>query len=402
MSLPPLLPEQRIKPKQFELRMSLIYVAIFAPMGIHLPYFPLWLEAHGFGPGEIAIILSVPMFLRVLSTPFIMSGADKARDRLDVFAVVAVCAFISSLGYFLPVGYGLVLAVSVLLAMFWTPHGPLADSIALSGVRRWRSDYAGMRLWGSAAFLVGNVIGGIAISRSGVASVPWMISIGLASVVVAVLAGPRLGRPRVASPAASVADLPATDVRLFDTGFLLFVTGAACINASHGLAFGFSSIYWTSLGIDAGYVGALWAFSVVCEVVVLGIYRRAFGGITPGGLLVFAGIAGILRWTVFPFVWEMGAGLPGFFLIQGLHAFSTGFLLVGVQLFIAQRIPEERTGAAQGIAFSANGLMMALATLASGPLYAAFGSMAFLTMAVVAALGTALVVMSAAGRVKRD
>ena len=48
MSLPPLSPEQLVKPQRFELRLSLIFAAIFVPIGIHLPYFPLWLEDNGF------------------------------------------------------------------------------------------------------------------------------------------------------------------------------------------------------------------------------------------------------------------------------------------------------------------------------------------------------------------
>ena len=86
--------------------------------------------------------------------------------------------------------------------------------------------------------------------------------------------------------------------------------------------------------------------------------------------------------------------MAGFFTIQALHAFSTGFLLIGVQMMIAEVVPEERTGAAQGIAFFANGLTMAAATLASGPLYAAYGVNGFLAMAMVAVAGTVLVAFS--------
>lgn len=393
MTLPPLSPAQRVKPPGFELRVSLIYAAVYAPLGVHLPYFPLWLEANGFDAAQIAVILSAPMFLRVLTTPLVTAAADKARDRLDVFTVVAVVALAASLGYFLPPAYLLVLCVSIVLALFWTPQGPLADSLALSGMRRWKSDYASMRIWGSIAFLVANFAGGAVISAVGARAVPWMISVGLGAVLVAVLAGPRIGRPRVATPG-SAAMLPAAASNLFERRFLFFVAGAGFVNASHALVYGFSAIYWTTLGIDAGMTGALWAFSVICEVVVFGLYRRVFGRLSPGMLLVAAGAVAALRWALFPFVWASGAGVAGFFTIQALHAFSTGFLLIGVQMMIAEVVPEERTGAAQGIAFFANGLTMAAATLASGPLYAAYGVNGFLAMAMVAVAGTVLVAFS--------
>ena len=87
MSLPPLSPEQLVKPRHFELRISLIFAALFMPLGVHLPYFPLWLEAKGFDAEQIAIILAAPMFLRVVTTPMITAhgrpgeGPGQCADR---------------------------------------------------------------------------------------------------------------------------------------------------------------------------------------------------------------------------------------------------------------------------------------------------------------------------------
>ena len=65
--------------------------------------------------------------------------------------------------------------------------------------------------------------------------------------------------------------------------------------------------------------------------------------------------------------------LPGFFGVQTLHSVSTALVLIGLQKMIGETVPEERTGAAQGIAYFANGFFMAAVTLASGPLYERFG-----------------------------
>ncbi len=81
MSLPPLSPEQLVKPRHFELRMGLIFFTLFVPLGTHLPYFPLWLQAKGFHAEQIAVILAAPMFLRVVTTPLLTALADRANDR---------------------------------------------------------------------------------------------------------------------------------------------------------------------------------------------------------------------------------------------------------------------------------------------------------------------------------
>lgn len=390
--LPPLTPDQMVKPRRFEMRISLLFAAIFVPVGIHLPYFPLWLDHIGFSAAEIAVILATPMFLRVVTTPFITAFADRARDRADVLVIMAAAALALSFGYFLEPTYAVVLAVSIMLAVFWTPHAPLADSLALSGVRRFGSDYSRMRVWGSAAFLSANLAGGAILSGTGPVAVPFILSAGLAGTVVMALLAPRLGPPRKPSPL-SAADLQEGAPSLLTPAFVYFVAGAGLVNSSHGLIYGFGSIYWNSLGLDETTVGALWAWAVVAEVGMFFAFTRLFSKTTPSMLLVFAGLAGIVRWTALPMIWPLGLGIGGFLAVQTLHAASTGFVLLGVQKMIAETIPEHRTGAAQGLAFFGNGFAMAAVTLASGPLYERLGGDGFFVMAVIAAAGVCLLLI---------
>lgn len=390
MSLPPLTPDQMVKPRRFELRMSLLFAAVFVPVGFHLPYFPLWLEHAGFGAREIAVILSAPLFLRVLTTLPITTLADRARDRADMLVAVVAATLLLSFGYFLTPNYATVLVVSLALAVTWTPHSPLADSLALSGVRRFGSDYARMRLWGSAAFLAANLGGGLILAATGAGAVPVIIAAGLTVTLAAALAAPRLGRPRRPS-LLSAAGLQQAAPSLLTPGFLFFVAGAGVVNASHGFLYGFGSIYWLSLGIGEGVIGLLWAWAVVAEVAMFAVFTRLFGRVSPTRLLVFAGLAAVARWAAFPLVWPGGLGVAGFFAAQSLHAVSTGLILLGVQKMIAETVPEERTGAAQGIAFFANGFAMAAVTLVSGQLYAALGVNGFYVMAVIALAAIGLV-----------
>lgn len=392
MPLPPLSPEQRVKPRHFELRVALIFAFLFIPQGIHLPFFPVWLESKGYDVGQIALILSLPMFLRVVTTPFVAAFADRARDRADILIVLVVTSLALASGYLFFDGYAAVLAISILLAIAWTPHAPLTDSLALSGVRRFGSNYTRMRIWGSSAFLFANLAGGVIVTRAGAGVVPLLIVIGLCGTLVAAAAAPRLGRPRIASPL-SATDLPATPT-LMTRHFLLLVGGAGLITASHAFLYGFSSIYWKSLGIAESTVGLLWAWGVICEVGLFLVFSRLFGHMSAISLIAVAGGFAVLRWIALPLVWPSGLGVPGFFAVQALHAFSTGIMLIAVQKLIAETVPEERTGAAQGIAFFANGMSMALVTLASGPLYGRFGAGGFFAMAVVAAAGLMLIALA--------
>jgi PPP family 3-phenylpropionic acid transporter len=393
MSLPPLTPEQLVKPRHFELRIALIFAAIFIPMGVHLPYFPLWLEAGGFSAEQIAVILAAPMFLRVVTTPIISTLADRAGDRADVFIGLCAGALAISSGYFLPPGYGVVLGVSLALAIVWTPHSPLVDSLALSGVRRFHSDYSRMRIWGSVAFLCGNFFGGVILARTDENIVPVLISAGLAGALAASFLAPRLGRPRRASPL-SAADLPEAAPSLMRPYFLYFVSSAGVTVASHAFLYAFVSIYWKSLGLSDSLVGLLWAFAVVAEVGVFMVFTRLFGNVAATTTLAIASISAMVRWIAFPLIWPAGAGAIGFFMVQALHALSTGLILLSLQKMIAETVAEERTGAAQGVAYFASGFGLAVMTLLSGPVYDAVGVHGFYVMALVALAGLALAALA--------
>lgn len=384
-----------IKPRGYELRVSLLFTAVFLSTGVHLPYFPLWLEYSGFRPAEIAVILSAPMFLRVATTPVITAYADRARDRVNVLVFCSIAALLLSFGYLLPPSYVLVLAVSLALAVFWSPQAILADSLALSGVRRYGSDYSRMRLWGSAAFLAANVAGGQVLGLTGVGAVPVLICVGMALALAVSLAAPRLGRPRVASPLSADAMKRGGASTFLDRRFVLFLTGVGLINGSHGLLYAFGSIHWKALGIGETMIGLLWAWGVCAEVAMFVVFTRIFGRISPQRLMIMAAGAAVVRWTAFT-VWDGSAiGIAAFFLLQTLHAMSIGFVLIGVQKMIADRVDEAYLNSAQGAVFFANGGAMAAITLVSGPIYATFGASGFHAMSVVAAAGAVLVWLSA-------
>jgi PPP family 3-phenylpropionic acid transporter len=400
MSLPPLTPEQLVKPRHFELRISLIFMAIFISSGVHLPYFPVWLEANGFNAEEIAVILAAPMFLRVVTTPIISTLADRANDRADVLIGLCGASLALSSGYFLPPSYGVVLGVSLALAIVWTPHSPLVDSLALSGVRRFGCDYSKMRIWGSVVFFCANFFGGVIIAYTSENIVPVMISVGLAAGLASSFMAPRLGRPRRASPL-SAADLPEAAPSLMRPYFLYFVASAGVTVASHAFLYAFVSIYWKSLGISDSTIGMLWAFAVVAEVGMFMIFTRLFGSVPATTTLIIASIAAAVRWIAFPLVWPSGAGVTGFFVVQALHAVSTGLILLSLQKMIAETVSEERMGAAQGVNYFASGFGLAIMTLLSGPLYEAIGEDGFYVMAATALGGLALAIMARRSAPKR-
>src|SRR5947209_15799102 len=148
---------------RFAVRLALFYGTSFGVLGTHLPFFPVWLRAVGIDASWIGIISAVPALTRFTVLPFV-TGLAERRDALR--GAMILTAFVTALGFSLvgtqhqAVSVFLVYAVTCCL---WTPIVPLTDAYALRGVMRYGLNYGRLRLWGSAAFIIGTLLcGGLA------------------------------------------------------------------------------------------------------------------------------------------------------------------------------------------------------------------------------------------------
>ena len=142
-------------PRRFAARLALFYGAVFSLIGSHLPFFPMWLKAVGIDASWIGIITAVPAVTRFTILPFVTGLAER---RASLRGAMIVTAFVTTLG-FAVVGTqhqpALVFLAYAVTASMWTPMVPLTDAYALRGVARYGLKYGPLRLWGSAAFVVG-------------------------------------------------------------------------------------------------------------------------------------------------------------------------------------------------------------------------------------------------------
>src|SRR5665213_767070 len=76
-------------------RLSLLWGVAYLPIGLHLPYFPVWLAARGLSDTAIATILAAPLIVRVIVTPLVAYAAD----RRGIAATLAASAAIALAGY---------------------------------------------------------------------------------------------------------------------------------------------------------------------------------------------------------------------------------------------------------------------------------------------------------------
>lgn len=363
----------------------MFYAALFAVVGLQMPFLPVWLAAKGLDAGIIGVILAAPMIARIFAMPFAMRYADNISSPRGAIMTAAVLSAVMTAAVGLSRGAGMILATYALSAMAFTAIVPLAEAYALRGLSLRQRAYGPVRLWGSAAFIAANFCGGLVMDVIAAGHLIWLIVGGMivTSLVAVVLAPADTGTRPPSEPAMPTNPLWRSGV------FWAGTAAAGMIQASHGVYYGFSVLQWRSDGLDGVAIGALWALAVVSEIVLFALSGRLPAAFGPRTLLLFGAGGAFVRWSAMALD-PPAAALPA---LQCLHALSYGATHLGTMGFVMRAAPPHLGATAQGYLVTVLGAVMAASMGLSGWLYAQYGAAAYLAMATLALSGGSVVLL---------
>ncbi|MBU1383699.1 MAG: MFS transporter [Alphaproteobacteria bacterium] len=368
-------------------RMALQYVLLFGATGVSLPFAGLWMRAQGLSGAEIGTLLAAPMLARVVTGPLLAVWADGFRYRRTPIAlmglVMAAGYALAGLSDLYPVrAIGWFVGATAMGALV-----PLTDVMTLRLAARIGFSFSLPRGAGSAAFVAANIAMGALLLHGPVDGViVWLVvsSLGLAAVAALVL------------PAQTVVEGPAAVAGLerfrglgrllVDPLFMTAIFAIGAVQAAHAFQYGFSAILWKTQGISEAVTGQLWAFGVVVEIALMWLFEpwRRRVGIGPWSLLMVGSAAAVVRWSAMALAPPLWLLWP----LQALHALTfAATFLAGLQIVERLTRPDSHTAAQTLSSVLSAGLLIGLATAASGPLYDRFGAGGYWAMAAMAAAG---------------
>ncbi|MFZ5670192.1 MAG: MFS transporter [Pseudomonadota bacterium] len=365
--------------------LGLFYCAVFVGTGASLPYMPVWFRAQGLSGVEIGAILAGPMLARLFVTPILAVWADGFAIRRTPMILLALAAGVSYGLIGLVAGFPAWLALWVAGSSFLSTVIPLADVLSLRRSRLEGFNYGVPRGIGSIAFVIANIAMGALLTRVGVdIVVVWTSAAALLAGLAAFLLLPpdpvhETGeRPGRVDRWRGVSDL------LRSRPFMLAVVSTGLIQSTHAFYYAFSTLLWRGQGLSESTVGLLWATGVAAEIGFMWFlepWRRRVGAET---LVVLGGVAALVRWSALAFAPPLWLLFP----LQALHALTFAAVFMGSLQLIDRHAPARSASAAQTIssAFS-GGLVIGLATVASGPLFDAARERGYLAMSLLAVLG---------------
>jgi len=365
--------------RRFAARLALFYGTLFVLSGTQLPFFPVWLRAIGIDSSWIGIISAVPAVTRFTTLPFVTSLAERRQALRG--ALIATTA-LSALGFAL---VGLqheaiaVFLAYVATACVWTPTVPLTDAYALRGVIRYGINYGPVRLWGSAAFVLGALACGLLIDVIDPRRLIWII---VAMAAMGVFASLMLKPLETLAPTGSTAHC---DDRLLRNGaFLLIIAASALVQGSHAAYYIFSAINWQAHGLDGLTIAGLWALGVVAEIMIFATSPRYT--LAPSTLVVIGALSAVARWCIT--AQEPQVALLA--VVQLGHGLSFGLTQVGTMELLVRHVPVHMTARGQGYFTACSGIVSSCASILSGAIYARYGQDVYYLMAVMAGSGALL------------
>ena len=368
-------------------RLGLFYVVSYLGTGVSLPFIATYFHSRGLTGAQIGLILALPLLIRPLTGPALAVWADGFVLRRTPMAWLALGAGAGYVALLAAPNFATLLLCWLVGMSCLTTLTPLIDVIALRRSRLEGFNYGVPRGAGSAAFIVANLAMGAVLTIAAPSIIPvWIAAaaLGCALVAATVLPPDRVHEtPNQAAPGKALR-WKGLGGLLRDKTFLLAVATAGLIQGTHAFYYGFSTLLWRRDGISEPMIGVLWGVGVAVEVGFMWFaepWRRKVG---PERLLVLGGAAAVIRWTALAFTPPLWLLFP----LQALHALTFAAAFMASLRLIERLAPPQSASAAQAInsALSA-GFMLGVGTLASGPLFDAFGVKGYLAMAVMGGLG---------------
>jgi MFS family permease len=164
----------------------LVYVLLYAAFGLESPFLPALLHERGLPAGELGVLLAASTAIRVFAGPAIAQSSDRLQRHTFILCACALLAALAGLGYVLLESFLPLLTIALLQSAMLAPIVPVSDALATTATQaslsdgRTRFDYGRIRAVGSAAFVIGATVGGWAVAKTGLATMPWLAGTVLA------------------------------------------------------------------------------------------------------------------------------------------------------------------------------------------------------------------------------
>ena len=315
----------------------------FAHIGFFNPYLPLWLKDQGLPIVVISLLASVQSFTRVFAPYAWGAVSDHTGERVKLLRWSAAVALVASAGLW--AGGGNAWWIALVLLVLFTHTSSMMSLTEAAMAHLVAGDwgrYGRIRLWGSAGFMVTVFAAGAWFEAFGMGSFPAWTAVTLAGVLACTWWLPNVREEAAAGHGQREPILPVLrepTVRWFLAALFFHVM-------AHFSIYGFLSLYLDSLGYSKAMIGALWAVSVIVEILWFYAQGRLIGMARMERWLLICGAATVVRMAITA---GLGGWLAALFVAQVLHALTFATHHTACIAMVTRHFPGRLRGRGQAL-----------------------------------------------------
>ena len=305
-------------------RLAGFYFFYFSVLGALVPYWGLYLKSIGFTPVDIGSLMAVLMLSRIVAPNVWAYIADHREDRMRVVRVASFLTVLLFAGVFLGTSFWWLALVMLTFSFFWHASLPLIEVQVMHHTRHKPGAYGRVRLWGSIGFIASVAVLGVVLDVAG----PWWILPVMTVLMIGIwFYSLALPESELAGPMQHPGPFHKVVLR---PQILAFLIACLLMQVSHGPYYTFYSIYLEGHGYSKTVIGMLWAYAVLCEIIVFLFMPRILKFVDQRTVLLVSFALAAVRWLVIGYFPD---NLALLIFAQTLHAASFGaFYAAGMQM----------------------------------------------------------------------
>ena len=296
-------------------KLSAFYFFYFAAVGVYVIFLPKVLSDIGYSPTDIGLVLALAPLMRFL-TPFLFLKHIELDQSL--FKSILILSIISSSLFYITINdFYLFMLNNAILGVCLSLLLPYIELIA---IKELKNSYGKSRLYGSIGFMLVGLVLAKFLTIPQVALHYYLV----ATIFTSIFAFSLLkydDEPHNKQEETEKFSL----IKYWPFWLSLFM-----MQVSFGGFYNFFTIYESSYGISLETISYLWAFGVICEIIML-YYQAPLLKYNLLNIIKFSILITAIRWFL---LYLFPESIFISYFTQSIHAFSFGLYHTAVVLYL--------------------------------------------------------------------
>ncbi|OLS42166.1 MFS transporter [Bacillus sp. MRMR6] len=312
-------------------RLSLFYFLFFSTQAVFISFVPLYLKDLGLGTSQIGSVLAMGSVVTVFSQPVWGFISDRIQSSKRTLLIVLCATLVGSLLFFSVKTYLLIILCFLLVNMFRTSCGPLADNIAVLYTKKHNKNYGMVRVWGDVGVGTSSLLLGILTGVYGIEYLGWMYTIILlAAIPLAFTLIDSSPKKQVPITVRSLGKL------IKNRKYISFIFVCLIIFVPHRMNDSLFSLYISGLGASEALVGKGWMIATFASLPAFILTGYLVKRVTEWKLIVAAAILYSVRW----FLYSQFDDPVMLTYLQVMQGVTFPIFSVAALIFITKIVPE--------------------------------------------------------------